>query len=79
MKSGPMTQRFGQEDSRKLTSAISSPLSVCFQKYMNGQATFETARDAIRHELHSQSPAQFPYGTRGTSVAALTSAILGPS
>src|SRR5882762_7376205 len=24
MKSGPMTQRFGQEDSRKLTSTISS-------------------------------------------------------
>ena len=45
---------------------------------MNGQATFETARDTIRHELHTQSPAQFPYGTRGTSVAALTSAILAP-
>ena len=29
-------------------------------------------------ELHSQHPAQFPYGTRGTSVAALTSAILAP-
>src|SRR6202790_5793099 len=26
----------------------------------------------------TQSPAQFPYGTRGTSVAALTSAILAP-
>src|SRR5882762_1237790 len=57
---------------------ICGSLSVCFKKYMNGQATFETARDAIRHELHSQSPAQFPYGTRGTSVAALTSAILAP-
>jgi hypothetical protein len=45
---------------------------------MNGQATFKTARDTIRHELHSQSPAQFPYGIRGTSVAALTSAILAP-
>jgi len=45
---------------------------------MNGQASFETARDTIRHELHSQSPAQFPYGIRGTSVAALTSAILAP-
>jgi hypothetical protein len=53
-------------------------LSICFKKYMNGQATFETARDAIRHELHTQSPAHFPYGTRGTSVAALTSAILAP-
>jgi hypothetical protein len=45
---------------------------------MNGQATFETARDTIRHELHSQNPTQFPYGTRGTSVATLTSAILAP-
>ena len=35
---------------------------------MNGQASFETARDTIRHEIHSPSPAQFPYGTRGTSV-----------
>ena len=43
---------------------------------MNGQANFETARDTIRRELHSQSPAQFPYGTRGTSVSALASAIL---
>ena len=43
---------------------------------MNGQASFETARDTIRHEIHSQSPAQFPYGTRGTSVSALASAIL---
>ena len=53
-------------------------LSICFKKYMNGQASFETARDTIRHELHSQSPARFPYGIRGTSVAALTSAILAP-
>jgi hypothetical protein len=53
-------------------------LSVCFKIYMNGQATFETARDTIRYELHSQSLAQFPYGTRGTSVAASTSAILAP-
>ena len=67
------TRRFKEINQRHLKS-----LSVCFQKYMNGQATFETARDAIRHELHSQSPAQFPYGTRGTSVAALTSAILAP-
>lgn len=53
-------------------------LSVCFQQYMNGQATFETARDTIRLKLHSQSPAQLSYGTRGTSAAALTSAILAP-
>src|SRR6202042_1530789 len=53
-------------------------LSICFKKYMNGQASFETARDTIRHELHSQSPGQFPCGIRGTSVAALTSAILAP-
>ena len=45
---------------------------------MNGLASFETARDTIRHELHSQSPTKFPYGTRGTSVTALTSAILAP-
>src|SRR6202453_5546161 len=45
---------------------------------MNGLASFETARDTIRHEIHSRSPAQFPYGTRGTSVSALASAILAP-
>jgi hypothetical protein len=45
---------------------------------MNGQASFETARDTIRHELHSQSPAEFPYGTKGTSVSTLTSTILTP-
>ncbi|KIM72434.1 hypothetical protein PILCRDRAFT_81891 [Piloderma croceum F 1598] len=50
-------------------------LSACFKIYMNGQSTFETARDTIRHKLHSQSPGQFPYGTRGTSVSALASAI----
>ena len=53
-------------------------LSACFKKYMNDQASFETARDTIRHELHSQSPDQFPYGTRGTSVSALVSTILTP-
>ena len=45
---------------------------------MNGQASFETARDTIRHEIHSQSPVQFPYGTRGTSVSALASTIFTP-
>jgi hypothetical protein len=25
---------------------------------MNGQASFELARDTIRHEIHSQSPVQ---------------------
>ena len=50
-------------------------VSACFKKYMNGQASFEKARDTIRHELHFQSPAQFPYGT---SVSALASAILAP-
>jgi len=53
-------------------------VSVHFKKYMNGQASFETVRNIIRHELHTQSPAQFPYGTRGTSVSALASAILAP-
>src|ERR1700683_2901690 len=67
------TKRFKEINQHHLKS-----LSICFKKYMNGQASFETARDTIRHELHSQSPAQFPYGTRGTSVAALTSAILAP-
>jgi len=45
---------------------------------MNGQTSFEMARDTIRHEIHSKSPSEFPYGTRGTSVAALTAAILAP-
>src|SRR6267154_3540018 len=66
------TRRFKEINQYHLKS-----LSVCFKKYMNGQATFETARDT-RHELHSQSPEQFPYGTRGTSVTALTSAIFTP-
>jgi hypothetical protein len=43
---------------------------------MNGQASFETVRDTIIQELHHQSPDQFPYGTRGTSVSALVSTIL---
>ena len=42
---------------------------------MNGRASFQTARDTIRHEIHSQSPTQFPYGTRGTSVSVLASTI----
>ncbi|KIM77344.1 hypothetical protein PILCRDRAFT_76841 [Piloderma croceum F 1598] len=67
------TKRFKEINQHHLKS-----LSTCFNKYMNGQASFETARDTIRHELHSQSPAQFPYRTRGTSVTALTSAILAP-
>jgi hypothetical protein len=45
---------------------------------MNGQASFETVRDTIRHEIHSQRPAQFRYGTRGTSVSAFTSMIFAP-
>jgi len=53
-------------------------LAACFKKYMNGQANFETARDTIRRELHSQSPVQFPYGTRGTSVSALASTLFAP-
>ena len=53
-------------------------MSACFKRYLTGQSSFETARDPVRHELNSPNPAQFPYGTRGTSVAALTSAILAP-
>jgi len=45
---------------------------------MNGQTSFETARVIIRCEIHSQSPAEFAYGTRGTSITALTAAILAP-
>ena len=67
------TRRFKKINQRHLKS-----LSSCFKKYMNGQASFETVRDTIRQELHSQSPDQFPYGTRGTSVSALVSTILAP-
>ena len=67
------TRRFKEINQCHLKS-----VSVCFKKYMNGQASFETARDTIRNELHSQSPALFPYGTRGTNVSALVSAILAP-
>ena len=45
---------------------------------MNGQTSFETARETIRCEIHSQSPAEFAYGTRGTSITALTAEILAP-
>jgi len=61
---------------KKINQHHLKSLSACFKKYMNGQASFETVRDAIRHELHSQSPDQFPYGTRGTSVSALVLIIL---
>ena len=67
------TRRFKEINQCHLKS-----VSACFKKYMNGQASFETARDTIRHEIHSHSPAQFPYGTRGTSVSAVASAILAP-
>ena len=67
------TRRFKEINQHHLKS-----VSACFKKYMNGQASFETARDTIRHKIHSQNPAQFPYGTRGTSVSALASAILAP-
>jgi hypothetical protein len=67
------TRRFKEVNKHHLKS-----LSACFKKYMNGQASFETSRGTIRHKLYSQSPAQFPYGTRGTSVSALVSAIIAP-
>jgi hypothetical protein len=67
------TRRF-----RKINQHHLKSLSACFRKYMDGQASFEAARDAIRHKLHSQSPDEFPYGTRGTSVSALVSKILAP-
>ena len=68
------TRRFKEINQHHLKS-----LSAGFKRYFNGQTSFETARDTIRHELYSQNPAQFPYGTRGTSVAALTSAIFAPN
>ena len=64
------TRRFKKINQHNLKS-----LSACFKQYMNGQASFETVRDTIRHEIHSQSPAQFFYRTRGTSVLALASTI----
>jgi hypothetical protein len=67
------TRRFKDINQKHLKT-----MSACFKKYMNGQSSFETARDTIRHEIYSQSPNQFPYGTRGTSVSALTSTILAP-
>src|ERR1700683_3635248 len=67
------TRRFKKINKHHLKS-----VSDCFKKYMNGQASFEKSRDTIRRELHSQSPAQFPYGTRGTSVSALASTIFAP-
>jgi hypothetical protein len=67
------TRRFKEVNKHHLKS-----LSACFKKYLNGQASFETSRDTIKHKLHSQSPAQFSYGTRGTSISALASAILAP-
>jgi len=63
---------------KKMNQHHLKSLSACFKKYTNGQASFETVRDTIRDELHSQSPDQFPYGTRGTSVSALVSTILTP-
>ena len=68
------TRRFKEINPHHIKS-----LSACFKKYFHGQTSFEKARDTIRHELYSQNPAQFPYGTRGTRVAALTSAILAPN
>ena len=67
-----------KEDSEKSTSTTSSHYLSVFKKYMNGQTSFETARVTIRCEIHSQSPAEFAYGTRGTSITALTAAILAP-
>ena len=67
------TRRFKEINQHCLKS-----VSGCFKKYMNGQVSFEKARDTVRHELHTQSPAQFPYGTRGTSVSALASTIFAP-
>jgi hypothetical protein len=68
------TKRFKEINQHHLKS-----LFVCFKQYINGQTSFETARNNIRHGLHSQSPEKFAYGTKGTSVTTLTSVILAPN
>src|ERR1700732_2364800 len=68
------TRRFKEINQHHLKS-----LSAGFKRYFNGQTSFETARDTIRHQIYSQNPEQFPYGTRGTSVAALTAVIFAPN
>src|SRR6267154_2631798 len=78
LKSGLLTQSFGQEDSRKLINTISShclPISknILMDRPVLKQPEILSGMSCIQH------PAQFPYGTRGTSVATLTSAILAPS
>ena len=65
------TRRFKEINQHHLKS-----VSACIKKYMNGQTSFKTARDAIRHEIHSQSPVQFPCGNNSPSVSALTSQFL---
>ena len=67
------TRRFKEINKHHLKS-----MSACFKRYLTGQSSFETARDPVRHELNSPNPAQFPYGTRGTSVAILMSTVLAP-
>ena len=49
------TQRFKEINQCHLKS-----MSACFRKYMNGQVSSETARETIRHEIHTQNPSQFP-------------------
>jgi len=50
--------------------AAPSQVNVClFSEIYEWSGKFEKARDTIRQKLHSQNPAQFPYGTRGTSVS----------
>jgi hypothetical protein len=46
-----------------------------YRQVPNGRASSEKSRDTIRYELHSQSPAQFSYGTRGRSVSTLVSTL----
>jgi hypothetical protein len=65
------TRRFKEINQLHLKS-----VPACFKKNMNGQTSFETARDTIRHEIHSQSPIQFPYGNNSTSGSALASQFL---
>ena len=44
------TRRFKKNNQCHLKS-----VSPCFKKYMNGQASFETARDTISNKLHPQN------------------------
>jgi len=78
MKSGQLTQRLGQDSSRKLTSTISSHCLHVSKNISMVRLALKLPETLSDMELHSQSPDEFPYRTRGTSVSALVSKILAP-